>query len=455
MPSGPHADALAALLALARQLTQATMTAALVQRGPGEMAPLRSEPQLGLPYAPVWRWQLPVDAVDGAIGLRLVPLDQLPSLITTGLPFTPVVVAYLDCASWGEQVNGGLLFLWDAAQAHHAAVLTGANASAASSVLLLRPVYARLLDGRHLAAQTIDSSAQFHDIFNSVPQGIVVISGQGTLAQVNQGASALLDIPRGLVAVEVLARAMRTLRARCDNAAELDAIYQPLQHALDAEVVVDWQFEDQVWRVNTHPILGSGHNGRVWLFQDVTAQVQLERVLRMEASHDALTGLFNRRAFFDRAQAYYQAQSRAQAPPQGSQEPQKLALLLFDIDHFKQVNDRFGHAVGDEVIREVARRAQALLRDGDLLARYGGEEFILLLESITREDARAAAERLRLAMAAHPVQLNGQSVEVRISVGLALRRDARETLTQTIERADQHLYRAKREGRNQVIDAID
>lgn len=434
---------MAALLALARQLTQARMTAALVQRVPGEVMPLRSEPPLGLTVAPVWHWQLPVSPKDAAVGLQPLPLNQLPSLVISGLPFTPAVVAYLDCTAWGEQVAGGLLFLWDATQAEPAAALVGANGSADAAVLWLRPVYARLLEGRQLAVQTLESHAQFHDIFNSVPQGIVVVSGQGAQAQVNQGAADLLQIPVGQVAVDVLGQAMRATRNRCDNAAELDAAYLPLQHTLDAEVVVDWQLDDRIWRVNTHPILQSGHNGRVWLFQDVTAQIRLEQMLRREASHDALTGLFNRRAFFDWAQTHYQTQ----ASP--------LALLMFDIDHFKQVNDSFGHPVGDQVLREVAQRAQAQLRDGDVLARYGGEEFILLLGPATLAEAHAMAERLRLAMQAEPVQAGALAIEVRISLGVTLRRDARETLARTIERADSHLYRAKREGRNRVVSDAD
>lgn len=452
MPTVSHADALGALLALARHLTGANMAAALVQRAPGVVVPLRAEPPIGLTHAPVWHWQLPTTRRGDEAGLLTVPPEQLPSLVATGLPFTPALVAYLDCTAWGEHVAGGLLFLWDEAQAPSATELAQTNAQVASPVWLLRPVYARLLDGRHLAVQTVESGAQFHDIFNSVPQGIVVVSGQGAQAQVNQVASELLQIPGGPVSVDVLAPAMRTVRARCDNTRELELAYQALQQNLDAEVVVNWTLDDHVWRVSTRPILQDGHNGRVWLFQDITAQIRLEHVLRMEASHDALTGLFNRRAFFDRAQARYHAQALSPAPSEGGEAPTGLALLLLDIDHFKAVNDRFGHPVGDQVLRDVAHRARALLREGDVLARYGGEEFILLMGPTARAAARAAAERLRLAMAAAPVQVNGLSIDVRISVGLTLRRDAHETLAQTIERADRNLYRAKRDGRNRVVD---
>ncbi|MCC6219602.1 MAG: GGDEF domain-containing protein [Aquabacterium sp.] len=447
----PHADGLLTMLALARQLSQASMTVALLRRAPDELMPLLSEPPMAWPANTAWRWRIPRRPDEEPGGLQWLPLANLPSMVTAGLPFVPVAVAYLDSAALGDQLAGGVLFLWDAAQAHHVATLTGQDAGA-HPVLLLRTIYARLLDGRDLMGQKIESDAQFHDIFNSVPQGIVVVKGQGAHAQVNRVMSEVLQLPHGQVPVDELAQAMQAARRRCSNAAELDVAYQPLHHALNAEVVVHWELDDRVWRVDTHPILNSGHNGRVWLFQDVTASIRLERMLRRDASYDALTGLFNRRAFFDQAHAHYLAQSPAHDAPPDGDAAQRLALLMFDIDHFKQINDSFGHPVGDRVLQEVARRAQAQLRDGDVLARYGGEEFIVLLCGSNQAIARAVAERLRAAMAEPPVQIDGVAVNVRISVGLALRLDADETLARTIERADCNLYRAKREGRNRVVD---
>ena len=449
MPSRSFADALVSLLSLARGLTHATMTAAVIQRPQGEVHLLTAEPPIGLAQAPVWFGSLPVGTHETAHALQLLSPDQWPSLSAIGLPFTPARVAELDCSAWGKQVVGGFLFLWDAVQAHHAAALLTDPDKSAAPVFLLRPVCANLLDTRERSGQMVESGTLLHDIFNSLSQGVVVVSAQETHAQVNHTASSLLEVKTGLVAVDVLAQAMRKARRRCDNAAELELAYNSLQHSLDAEMVVNWHLDDQIWRVDTHPILHDGHNGRIWLFHDVTAQIRLEQVLRQEALRDGLTGLFNRRAFFDRAQAHYQMQatSVARTPKPTGQ----LALLMLDIDHFKLVNDRFGHPVGDIVIRDVATRAQALLRDGDLLARYGGEEFILLLGPTTLIDARATAERIRLAIAEQPVQANGYTIEVRVSVGVTLRHDVRETLAQTLDRADANLYRAKREGRNRVI----
>lgn len=447
MPTRTYADALTALLALARSLTQANMTAAVIHRAPGEVLPLRAEPHIDLMQGHVWRWHLPAAPENTPLSLQPVSPEQWPSLVAAGLPFTPGLIAYLDCSAWGQKVAGGLLFFWDSAQAQDVAPLQETQAASAAPVLLLGPMVASLLDGRERAAQTVESEAQFHDIFNSVPHGIVVVSAKGLHAQVNQTAAALLEVPTGLVALDVLAQAMRTVRGRCDNAFELEKAYEPLLHDLDAEVIAKWHLADEVWHVDTHPILRDGHNGRVWLFQDVSASSRLERMLRDEAARDVLTGLFNRRAFYDRAQTHYEAPA---APANASTGAGQLALVLFDIDHFKQINDRFGHPVGDQVLREVARRAKSQLRDGDLLARYGGEEFVLLFGPATLTDAKATAERLRLAISAEPVQADGYLVEARISLGLTLRRDAHELLAQTIKRADALLYLAKRAGRDRV-----
>ena len=185
------------------------------------------------------------------------------------------------------------------------------------------------------------------------------------------------------------------------------------------------------------------------MFHDITPQVRLERFLRMEANHDPLTGLFNRRAFFDRAQVAFQL------PSPGPSDGHRLALVMLDIDHFKAVNDQYGHPAGDMVLKEVARRAKSVLRDGDVLARYGGEEFIVLLNVISSDTARVAAERLRTVMDTEPVQVGDRAITVSVSVGLALRSSGSETLLQTIERADANLYRAKRQGRNRVVDDAD
>lgn len=159
------------------------------------------------------------------------------------------------------------------------------------------------------------------------------------------------------------------------------------------------------------------------------------------ATTDALTGCFSRLAF---EAILAQAYSRAQR----SQHP--VTLAFFDIDHFKSVNDRYGHAAGDVVLARVAERVRAVVRAGDALCRWGGEEFLLLLEDCGGQDAWNLVESARLAVEAGGFDFGGGRVDLTISVGTAelIAGGSGEDL---IARADAALYRAKAEGRNRTV----
>ena len=134
-------------------------------------------------------------------------------------------------------------------------------------------------------------------------------------------------------------------------------------------------------------------------------------------------------------------------------DPNDAAMLL-DIDHFKSINDRFGHAVGDSVLQEVARRIGGSIRGGDVLARYGGEEFIIFLPGAGVDKACMIGERIRNAVAINEVDCGGLRVGVTISIGVAATGDMRCDLQTLAEKADRALYRAKTEGRNCVREAL-
>ncbi|MFC6670167.1 GGDEF domain-containing protein [Marinobacterium aestuariivivens] len=127
-----------------------------------------------------------------------------------------------------------------------------------------------------------------------------------------------------------------------------------------------------------------------------------------------------------------------------------MSMLLLDIDHFKAVNDRFGHQTGDEALRAVARLCQETLRDCDLFARVGGEEFAALLPSTTEREARAVSERLRGQVALRVIPTRAGEVGVTISIGVSEFR-ADDDFKSLYNRADQALYRAKNAGRNRVM----
>jgi two-component system, cell cycle response regulator len=159
---------------------------------------------------------------------------------------------------------------------------------------------------------------------------------------------------------------------------------------------------------------------------------------------DELTGLYNRR---------YLCAHLDELFARASQDGTGAALLLFDIDHFKRVNDTYGHAAGDEVLRELAARAVGTVRSVDLVARFGGEEFAVVMPETDPAVAAAVAERLRLAIAREPFALrsSGERMSITVSIGAAAmlaRGDGREHL---FKRADEALYEAKRTGRNRVV----
>ena len=168
--------------------------------------------------------------------------------------------------------------------------------------------------------------------------------------------------------------------------------------------------------------------------------VDLQRLART----DVLTGLLNRGAVLADGAALLQGNRR----PGGA-----LALLLLDVDHFKQINDRWGHLVGDAVLRHVADVLGACVTDREhLLGRYGGEEFVLLLPGADQVQARQCADRLRQALRESPARIEGISVRVTASIGLAIDQEKGD-MARLLGEADAALYRAKAEGRDRTASA--
>jgi diguanylate cyclase (GGDEF)-like protein len=176
------------------------------------------------------------------------------------------------------------------------------------------------------------------------------------------------------------------------------------------------------------------------LQQQLTENQSLQAKLSEQARRDALTGLFNRRHLSD-------IMDRELA--RCARDGQPLSLLMIDIDHFKHVNDTFGHQVGDDVLRETARLLDERTRASDLLFRYGGEEFLLVMsgDALT---AKAVAEKLRQHYAASPLTSGSHPVMATLSIGVSTFADHGVTFDSLVQAADQALYRAKDAGRNRV-----
>lgn len=169
---------------------------------------------------------------------------------------------------------------------------------------------------------------------------------------------------------------------------------------------------------------------------------QQTELLRYQATHDSLTGIWNRKAVLDLLRREFEQAVRVH---------QCIGVMMLDADHFKQVNDTYGHLAGDAVLKEVARRIQESLRSYDLTGRYGGEEFLIVLPGCRGEELFLCAERVRAAVASSPITAEGTPLAVTISVGIAVLDPLRNSEKDALAAADSALYEAKHTGRNRVV----
>ena len=184
------------------------------------------------------------------------------------------------------------------------------------------------------------------------------------------------------------------------------------------------------------------HLRNIELENQIKERNRLAAQLRQQATTDELTGISNRRYFLKQALHELKRANRHHRP---------LSIALVDIDHFKKINDTYGHLVGDQALVAFTRVFQKNIREIDLLARFGGDEFILLLPETRRESARAVMERVRQELKGKPLALDKGSLGLTISVGVSGLVGASDLLDALLMRADQALYRAKEAGRDQVM----
>ena len=169
--------------------------------------------------------------------------------------------------------------------------------------------------------------------------------------------------------------------------------------------------------------------------------LSIQEALRHEATRDALTGLWNRRMILEQLNREVHRASR---------DGEALAVTVADLDHFKAVNDRYGHVVGDAVLRAASDRMRSVLRSYDFIGRYGGEEFLIILPTCEAGLALSIAERARRAMSGASLAVDGKDIPLTVSLGVACSAKATSDPSALIHAADQALYRAKAAGRNRV-----
>jgi diguanylate cyclase (GGDEF)-like protein/PAS domain S-box-containing protein len=281
----------------------------------------------------------------------------------------------------------------------------------------------------HLALR--ESEARHRAIAETAQEGIVALAPDGTTIFANQklaemvGHSLEVIYQNGLWPVlsgEVSAHLQQRLASR--------RVVGPERYELP---FVHRDGNQRILSISASPLpLEDGEVGSLAMITDVTAERTAVRELRRQALHDPLTGLPNRTLFSDRLAVAAARQERAEG---GS-----LAVLFLDLDDFKQVNDRHGHAAGDELLRVVADRFGAVLRQSDTLARLGGDEFAVICEETGAEEAQLVGRRLVGALE-EPVEVGGQRHHVSVSVGIAVAPPA--DPQELLAKADAAMYAAK------------
>jgi len=164
--------------------------------------------------------------------------------------------------------------------------------------------------------------------------------------------------------------------------------------------------------------------------------------LRFQATHDALTGILSRGAVLDLLQRELERAVRPQTP---------TGILMLDVDHFKKINDTYGHLVGDVVLKEVTHGISLLVRSYDLVGRYGGEEFLIVLPSCDKNHIRQTAERIRLMVGSTPILACGSEISVTVSIGATVVTPDTTQAKEILATADAALYQAKNAGRNRTV----
>lgn len=184
-------------------------------------------------------------------------------------------------------------------------------------------------------------------------------------------------------------------------------------------------------------------SGYTAVFRDVTERKVSSDNLAKLLSKDHLTGAVNRAHFFNLAEKEFARANRF---------GHSISIIMLDADHFKKINDSWGHPIGDEVLKSIVKVAEEVLRVGDTIARLGGEEFVVMLPKISSIEALVVAERLRSSIEASIVDAGGEQIKITVSMGVASMSDSRTTLKQLLASADSALYDAKSKGRNCIVN---
>ena len=303
-------------------------------------------------------------------------------------------------------------------------------------------IFNDVTDPKQMGEELARSEALFKGIYTNAPNGIVLLDQDGRLIQPNDqfcdmtgytkeelqhDSFTLLILPEDIEESQISLRELLSHR--------VPFLEMERRILCKAGTVIWVDLRATVFRSPVGDVAG------IVIITDITDRKNLENELKQLATTDSLTGANNRRMFMERGQIEMLRAQRYKRP---------MTLLMLDIDHFKRVNDSYGHSTGDVVLKALVKRCQAVLRETDIFGRIGGEEFAAVLVETKPDRGIQVAERMRTAVENTAVHTDAGEIRITISIGLTNLKETDPDLDGIIKRADQAMYKAKNAGRNQV-----
>jgi diguanylate cyclase (GGDEF)-like protein/PAS domain S-box-containing protein len=296
---------------------------------------------------------------------------------------------------------------------------------------------------KHMGEVLARSEALFKGIYANAPNGIVLLDQDGHLIQPNEQ---FCDMT-GYTKEELQHDAFTLLILPEDIEESQISLQQLLSHRvplLQMERRILCKGGSVIWVDLRATVFRSpvGDVAGIVIITDITDRKKLENELKQLAITDSLTGANNRRQFMERGQIEMLRAKRYNRP---------MALLMIDIDHFKRINDNYGHGVGDMVLKALVKQCQSVLRETDIFGRIGGEEFAAVLVETKPEKGIQVAERIRTTLEKTNMKTESGRIRITISIGLTGLKESDQDLDSIVKRADRAMYKAKNAGRNKVV----
>ncbi len=281
----------------------------------------------------------------------------------------------------------------------------------------------------------VSNPIAYETVFKTIRDGVIIFDQNNTVMDINPAAAKGF----GKTAKKIIGQSFDKAFEPWEN------VVSKYRNQIDLydEIELDVKGNRRFMSISITPLRGSSgkYNGRIFTIRDITAQKQQQISLETLAFHDPLTRLANRRKFAEEVKI---------ALEKAEKNGETFAILYFDLNHFKQINDTMGHDTGDEFLKYVAARVASVLRKPDLLARFGGDEFVALLHDCDESDMKSVSKRL-LENVHRPFKVGKHTLIADLSVGAAYYPQNGKTLEELLRRADAEMYQAKQKSRRRIL----